>query len=95
MSPTPFKKKQVSIRDINKEIAKEYKSEGEKYHKEESDWALTTADEHNEEWLNGVEHDKHVMLQELKKYFKPKFYDKVCELSSEKIRRLFRILGGR
>ena len=48
MSPTPFKKKQVSIRDINKEIAKEYKSEREKYHKEESDWALSTADEMNE-----------------------------------------------
>ena len=74
MSPIPFKKKQ---------------SEGEKYHKEESDWALSTADEHNEEWLNGAEHDKHIMLQELKKCFKPGFYDKVCEFSSEKIRRLW------
>ena len=27
-------------------------SDEEKYHKEESDWALTTADEHNEKWLN-------------------------------------------
>ena len=42
----------ISIKEINKEIADEYKSEGEKYHKEESDWALTTADEHNKEWLD-------------------------------------------
>ena len=29
----------------DKEVSKE------EYHKEESDWALTTADEHNEKWL--------------------------------------------
>ena len=33
-----------------KEVSKE-----EEYHKEESDWALTTADEHNEKWLNEKE----------------------------------------
>ena len=79
MSPVPFKKKQ---------------SEGEKYHKEESDWALSTADEHNEKWLNGAEHDKHIMLQELKKCFKPKFYNKITKFSSDRIRRLFGILRG-
>ena len=46
-------------------------------------------------FVDGIEHDKHIMLQELKKYFKPKFYNKVCEFSPEKVRRLFRILGGR
>jgi len=35
-----------------KRLMEEYKNEGEKYHKEESDWALTTADEHNKEWLD-------------------------------------------
>ena len=45
--------------------------------------------------MSGIEHDKHIMLQELKKYFKPKYYDKVCEFQWERIRRLFGILKGR
>ena len=63
--------------------------------KKKNDGEPTTADEHNEKWLNGAEHDKHIMLQELKKYFKPKYYDKVCEFQWERIRRLFGILKGR
>ena len=38
------------MKKAEKEIIKE-----EEYHKEESDWALTTADEHNEKWLNEKE----------------------------------------
>ena len=34
--------------------------------KKKNDGEPTTADEHNEKWLNGAEHDKHIMLQELK-----------------------------
>ena len=45
--------------------------------------------------LSGIEHDRHIMLEELKKYFKPKFYNKVCEFRWEEIRRLFGILKGR
>ena len=37
-------------------------SEEEKYHKEESDWALTTADEHNEKWLNEKEGKSYMPL---------------------------------
>ena len=44
---------------------------------------------------DGIEHDKQIMLQELKKYFKLKFYNKVCEFRWEDIRRLFSILKGR
>ena len=55
----------------------------------------TTADKYNKEWINGIEHDKQIMLQELKKYFKLKFYNKVCEFRWEEIRRLFSILKGR
>jgi len=45
--------------------------------------------------VGGIEHDRHIMLEELKKYFKPKFYNKVCEFRWEEIRRLFGILKGR
>tara|TARA_R100001244_G_scaffold3576_4_gene4873 strand:+ start:386 stop:601 length:216 start_codon:yes stop_codon:yes gene_type:complete len=55
----------------------------------------TTADKYNKEWINGIEHDKQIMLQELKKYFKLKFYNKVCEFRWEEIRRLFSMLKGR
>ena len=44
---------------------------------------------------DGIEHDKQIMLQELKKYFKLKFYNKVCEFRWEEIRRLFSMLKGR
>ena len=52
-------------------------------------------EEKDYKFINGIEHDKYIMLQELKKYFKPKFYDKVCEFNPDKIRRLFGILKGR
>jgi len=62
--------------------------------KKKNDGEPTTADEHNEKWINGAEHDKHIMLQELKKCFKPKFYNKITKFSSDRIRRLFGILKG-
>ena len=52
-------------------------------------------EEEDYKFVDGIEHDKQIMLQELKECFKPKFYNKVCEFSPEKIQRLFRILGGR
>jgi len=52
-------------------------------------------EEKDYKFVDGIEHDRYIMLQELKKCFKPEFYDKICEFSSEKIRRLFGILRGR
>jgi hypothetical protein len=52
-------------------------------------------EEKDYKFVDGIEHDRYIMLQELKKYFKPKFYNKVCEFRWEEIRRLFGILKGR
>ena len=50
-----FLKAQEEIEEDGMKKAEKEMSEEEKYHKEESDWALTTADEHNEKWLNEKE----------------------------------------
>ena len=52
-------------------------------------------EEKDYKFVDGIEHDRYIMLQELKKYFKPEYYDKICEFQWERIRRLFGILKGR
>ena len=85
MSPALFKKKKGLHRMRRNKEPSWNKNDGEP----------TTADKYNKEWINGIEHDKQIMLQELKKYFKLKFYNKVCKFRWEEIRRLFSMLKGR
>jgi hypothetical protein len=85
MSPIPLKKEKGLHRMKRNKEPSWNKTDGEP----------TTADKYNKEWMSGIEHDKQIMLQELKKYFKLKFYNRVCEFRWEEIRRLFSILKGR
>jgi len=57
--------------------------------------SLTPFKKKQNDYKSGIEHDKQIMLQELKKCFKLKFYNKVCEFRWEEIRRLFSMLKGR
>ena len=86
MSPVPFKKSETHPADLGK---------GSSFGDKIEVGSETGIEEEEGYEMSGIEHDKHVMLQELKKYFKPEYYDKVCEFQWERIRRLFGILKGR
>jgi len=57
--------------------------------------SLTPFKKKQNDYESSIEHDKQIMLQELKKYFKLKFYNKVREFRWEEIRILFSMLKGR
>ena len=90
MSPIPFKKKFGGDTGTDADYAYEHDQINEIEVGSE-----TGIEEEKDYKVSGIEHDRHIMLEELKKYFKPKFYNKVCEFRWEEIRRLFGILKGR